>query len=549
MGQFYKAEKIDHVANPIYQPPIELMAKVLESKDKIVDEGIAETENLNLGLEKLGAIADDMPHAQELVQQYKQRIKDIATTIQNNPLEYTRHTGDLKALSSQIQDEITNGALGVYHNQKLKLDKWREEQYKRAEKKENNINIADIDRFYAAAIQKLRKAGGTNYKGKNQYNDIGNYLENIVGSEDAYTIADKYAAKFKASLIEEAGSNIDANGNIIDVETSSKINDPRTIMEGTLLALKSDSNLMDYYDQRIRMGLMTEEEKETELALAAVGASTKYGFSETKNKSKYSGMTPQAKAALDFNYREMGQNNDLQRQMQLAIFKNDLKGDGEEDGGDGGSGKTSSKGGSGIVGRQGFNVMSGGQKERARAEYENFTRALANTYGIKANEKGQYTLTEISRGLQAAMALAQQAGDKRAIKDVREKYEKYKFMLNNISKTPTYSWDYGKQVGYKQNEIDKIKQGITSLKAHQNKFENTKMSFTVNGKPVGTMTYKEFLERNNLQEADYKIFLENVQPQFLGRGSSNILLNFAASFNGDDITATTSARALNIQTN
>lgn len=549
MGQFYKAEKIDHVANPIYQPPIELMAKVLESKDKIVDEGIAETESLNLGLEKLGAITDDMPHAQELIQQYKQKIKDMTTTIQNNPLEYTRHTGDLKALSSQLQDEVINGPLGVYNNQKLQLDKWKEEQYKRAEKKENNINIADIDKFYAAAIQRLRKDGGTNYKGKNQYNNIGNYLENIVGSEGAHTIADKYAANFKASLIENAGSNIDANGNILDVETSSKINDPRTIMEGTLLALKSDSNLMDYYNQRIRMGLMTEEEKETELALAAIGASTKYGFSETKDKSKYSGMTPQAKAAMDFAYREAGENNDFQRDMQLAIFKNSLKGDDEEDGGDGGSGETSSKAGSGIVGRQGYNVMSKGQKERATTEYQNFTRALANTYGIKPNEKGQYTLTEISRGLQSAMTLAQQAGDKKAIKDVREKYEKYKFMFNNISKTPIYSWDYGKQVGYKQSEIDKIKQGVTSLKAQQNKFENAKMSFTLNGKPMGTMTYKEFFQRNNLQEADYKTFLENVQPQFLGRGSSNILLNFAASFNGDDITAITSARDLNIQTN
>ena len=263
MGQFYKAEKIDHVANPIYQPPIELMAKVLESKDKIVDEGIAKTEQLNKALLDIQVLDADNPRAQEKMDKYKSKIAEISAKIQQNPLEYTRSTGEITALTNELQNELTDGELGVLINQKKNYDAWKALQIDRIKETKGAVTQRDLDNIDAAYMSMYRKAGGANYQDKDKYNKLN--LENVAEYVDimdfASDLAEKVAVDKTAGKVwTEAGYDYDQGG--------TEFRDPEKIRAVITANIERNRTLQAYYDQQIRLGLMTPEQVEAEKQLA-----------------------------------------------------------------------------------------------------------------------------------------------------------------------------------------------------------------------------------------------------------------------------------------
>lgn len=263
MGQFYKAEKIDHVANPIYQPPIDLMAKVLEAKDKIVDEGIAKTEQLNKDLLDIQVLDADNPRAEEIMNKYKSKIAEISAKIQQNPLEYTRSTGDMTALTNELQNEFTDGELGVLINQKKNYDAWKALQIDRIKETKGAVTQRDLDNIDAAYMKAYRDAGGANYQGKDKYNKLN--LENVAEYVDIMDFASKLAEKVAS---DKTAGEVWTQGGYDYDQGGTEFRDPEKIRAVVAANIERNRTLQAYYDQQIRLGLMTPKQVEAEKQLA-----------------------------------------------------------------------------------------------------------------------------------------------------------------------------------------------------------------------------------------------------------------------------------------
>ena len=314
MGQFYKAEKIDHVANPIYQPPIELMAKVLEAKDKIVDEGIAKTEQLNKALLDIQVLDPDNLRAQEIMDKYKSKIAEISAKIQQNPLEYTRSMGDLTALSSDLQNEYTGGELGTLINQKKNYDAWKALQIDRIKETKGAVTQRDLDNIDAAYMSMYRKAGGANYQGKDKYNKLN--LENVAEYVDAMAFASDLAGK--VAVDKTAGDVWTAGGYDYD-QGGTETRDPNKIREVIYANLNRNKGLQDYYDQQIRLGLMTEDQKLQELQDAADTAVTQWAFKKAGDVKRSE--NPASARAAQYRYGRMAAEDDARIQINTHAAK------------------------------------------------------------------------------------------------------------------------------------------------------------------------------------------------------------------------------------
>ena len=273
MGQFYKAEKIDHVANPIYQPPIELMAKVLEAKDKIVDEGIAKTEQLNKALLDIQVLDADNPRAQEKMDKYKSKIAEISAKIQQNPLEYTRSTGDMTALTNELQNELTDGELGVLINQKKTYDTWKALQIDRIKETKGAVTQRDLDNIDAAYMKAYRDAGGANYQGKDKYNKLN--LENVAEYVDIMDFASKLGEKVAS---DKTAGEVWTQGGYDYDQGGTEFRDPKKIRDVVAANIERNKTLQAYYDQQKRLGLMTPGQIEAEKQLAIDAAIRQWAY-------------------------------------------------------------------------------------------------------------------------------------------------------------------------------------------------------------------------------------------------------------------------------
>ena len=318
MGQFYKAEKIDHVANPIYQPPIELMAKVLEAKDKIVDEGIAKTEQLNKALLDIQVLDPDNLRAQEIMDKYKSKIAEISAKIQQNPLEYTRSMGDLTALSSDLQNEYTGGELGTLINQKKNYDAWKALQIDRIKETKGAVTQRDLDNIDAAYMSMYRKAGGANYQGKDKYNKLN--LENVAEYIDIMDFASKLGEKVAS---DKTAGEVWTQGGYDYDQGGTEFRDPKKIRAVVAANIERNKTLQAYYDQQKRLGLMTPEQVEAEKQLAIDAAIVQWA--NVKKGDVKRSENPASARAAQYMYGRMAARDNAEIELNTYAAKEKIK--------------------------------------------------------------------------------------------------------------------------------------------------------------------------------------------------------------------------------
>lgn len=118
MGQFYKGAEATFLDDAMFKLPYELMGKIIEKKDKEVNDSI---DTLTAYSDKLKAdvLEEDSPQLRAKIQEYQQRIDKAVQGIQSDPMNYNLQTGEIKALSRDItRDWSSTGQIGTMEGNK-----------------------------------------------------------------------------------------------------------------------------------------------------------------------------------------------------------------------------------------------------------------------------------------------------------------------------------------------------------------------------------------------------------------------------------------------
>jgi hypothetical protein len=122
MGQFYRGAEATFLDDAMFKLPYELMGKIIEKKDKEVNDSI---DTLTAYQDKLKAdvLEEDSPATRAKIQEYQQRIDSTISNIQSDPMNYNTQLGNIKAISRDItRDWSSTGEIGSREaNKKLFL--------------------------------------------------------------------------------------------------------------------------------------------------------------------------------------------------------------------------------------------------------------------------------------------------------------------------------------------------------------------------------------------------------------------------------------------
>lgn len=121
MGQFYKGTGAEFLDDKMYKAPYELMASVIDKKDKAIDETIGKYQDY---LDKLKAdvLEQDSPELKATIQQYQTRIDNAVQGISSDPMNYQKYTPDLNTLGRDITNTWSStGKVGTMEANKKKV--------------------------------------------------------------------------------------------------------------------------------------------------------------------------------------------------------------------------------------------------------------------------------------------------------------------------------------------------------------------------------------------------------------------------------------------
>lgn len=121
MGQFYKGTPAEFLDDKMYKAPYELMASVIDKKDKAIDDTIGQYQGY---LDKLKAdvLEQDSPELRATIQQYQTRIDNAIQGITSDPMNYQKYTPDLNTLGRDITNTWSStGKVGTMEANKKRV--------------------------------------------------------------------------------------------------------------------------------------------------------------------------------------------------------------------------------------------------------------------------------------------------------------------------------------------------------------------------------------------------------------------------------------------
>lgn len=201
MARFYQTSEPAFVDNKINKLPWEMMAGVLQTKDKAVNDSINSAE---LYLDKLKAqgLKPDEPRLREIISGYQSEIQGVTDTIRSNPMEYQKQLGTIRQIGRDIGNNFENGEVaGIQGNRKLYLDyaKNLDDDY---QKNPDKYSPGQIEALKAEALDLYSQNGGINYIAPGQYNTFKG--ENAAPMEDMTT----YMKKIMEGAIQDTNVSV-----------------------------------------------------------------------------------------------------------------------------------------------------------------------------------------------------------------------------------------------------------------------------------------------------------------------------------------------------
>jgi len=166
MGQFYKGTEATFIDDAMFQLPYELMGKVIDKKDKEVQDTIDTTVALNSMLQAKGLKVDD-PRLQEIMGGYTNQIDDLTKSIYGDVGNAMTYMPKVNNLKRQITTDWKTGEVSKIEGNLALYNAWEEEQKKKLEKAGENLSQDQWDLLKA---KKLKDFTGTGYKNPLTYN-------------------------------------------------------------------------------------------------------------------------------------------------------------------------------------------------------------------------------------------------------------------------------------------------------------------------------------------------------------------------------------------
>ena len=322
MGRFYKTEKAEFIKDKMYQPPIELMTQVLTNVGKQIDAQEAVTVGLYDKLKAEGLSADQ-PRLQEIISGYTSQVDELASSIAEDPLSFGKKKSELKQLARKIStDWGAQGEVGAIQNNKLASDNWLKEELEKVKKTKGYVLEQDVTNAKMMANRMFQAKGGTGFKGPGQYNQWAQEgLNAFVNVED---ISEDRAKNYVADAVASSGAYSDGQTIWATNSKTEKV-DRKTIVNGVQSAMINDMELNNYYDQQIRLGLMSPQEKQLRFKMAAERVADKYAFSKTESGRDRKGEDPNYTRAQNDLYDKKKEYRDLNNAMALKKYEADLK--------------------------------------------------------------------------------------------------------------------------------------------------------------------------------------------------------------------------------
>ena len=164
MGQFYTATDVPVIDDKMYQLPFEMMAKVIERKDKAVNTTI----DAALKLEDFDVVhhAIDTEQARQVKSAWDQKINGLVDKIRTNPADYMRYQGQITSLSRDLQKDISFGDINALAVRKANIDAWDKDQdalYKKDPEKYHHKDALTKEQYAKNALYKDPTTGAYNY--------------------------------------------------------------------------------------------------------------------------------------------------------------------------------------------------------------------------------------------------------------------------------------------------------------------------------------------------------------------------------------------------
>ncbi len=170
MGQSYKGAEASFIDDAMFKLPYELMAQVIEKKDKAVQTEIDSAMILKDKL-KAQALKVDQPALKQKILDYTQRIDDITAGIKGNVMDYSKFSDQTNQLSRDITQDWTMGDIyNMESNRTAYLENIKAID-EAAKKDPEKFRAGQADALKAAALAKYQGYKNSETGEYNSYKD------------------------------------------------------------------------------------------------------------------------------------------------------------------------------------------------------------------------------------------------------------------------------------------------------------------------------------------------------------------------------------------
>ena len=139
MGQFYKGAEATFIDDAMFKLPYELMGKIIDKKDKEVQDTIDTTVALNSLLQAKGLKVDD-PRLKEIIGGYTGQIDSMTNDIYKNVGNAVTYMPKINELKRKITTDWKSGEVSKIEGNLALYNTWEAEQKKKLEKEGKNIS-------------------------------------------------------------------------------------------------------------------------------------------------------------------------------------------------------------------------------------------------------------------------------------------------------------------------------------------------------------------------------------------------------------------------
>ena len=165
MGQFYKGAEATFIDDAMFKLPYELMGKIIDKKDKEVQDTIDTTVALNSLLQAKGLKVDD-PRLKEIIGGYTGQIDSMTNDIYKNVGNAVTYMPKINELKRKITTDWKSGEVSKIEGNLALYNTWEAEQKKKLEKEGKNISE---DQWALLKAKKLNDFKGTAYQDETKY--------------------------------------------------------------------------------------------------------------------------------------------------------------------------------------------------------------------------------------------------------------------------------------------------------------------------------------------------------------------------------------------